>query len=72
MMVHLETIEPDPDPNSSWRNKVTELAGRVRGGSSAVGTEDTQTEWSKNVSIVRSCLSFGYLLIGADHDKQDK
>ena len=52
-MVNLETIEPSPNPNTSWRNKVTELAGRVRGGSTQA-VEDGQTGWSKDVSIVRS------------------
>lgn len=52
-MVNLETIEPAPNPNLSWRNKVTELASRVRGGSSkAVKEEEVQTEWSKEVSFV--------------------
>ena len=52
-MVRLEMVEPAPNPNSSWRNKVTELAGRVRGGSSkAVIEQDVQTEWSKEVSVV--------------------
>jgi hypothetical protein len=58
-MVHLETVEPAPDPSSSWRNKVTELAGRVRGGSSKVDIEDTQTEWNKSVSIVSSSPPLG-------------
>jgi len=56
-MVHLEMVELSTNPNSSWRNKVTELAGRVRGGSSkAVIEEEIQTEWSKEVSNVSSCL----------------
>ena len=60
-MVHLETIEPAPNPNSSWRDKVTELAGRVRGGSSkAVIEEEIQTEWSKEVSIVSPCPSLRF------------
>ena len=52
-MVKLEMVEPGQNPNSSWRDKVTELASRVRGGSSkAVLEEEVQTEWSKTVSIV--------------------
>jgi hypothetical protein len=52
-MVNLERVEPSPNPNSSWRTKVTELAGGVRGGSSkAVIEEEVQTEWSKDVSVV--------------------
>jgi hypothetical protein len=62
-MVNLETIEPSPNPNSSWRNKVAELASRVRGGASkAVLEEEVQTEWSKDVSIV------GLVCIGGSAD----
>jgi hypothetical protein len=62
-MVNLEMVEPAPNPNSSWRDKVTELAGRVRDGSSkAVIEEEVQTEWSKDVSIV------GLVCIGGSAD----
>jgi len=57
-MVNLEAVEPSPSPNSSWRNKATELAGRVRGGSSkALTEEEVQSEWSKEVSVVSLCPS---------------
>ena len=54
VMVNLVTTEPAPNPNSSWRNKVTDLAGRVRGGSRRVAVDNTQTEWSKEIAVVSS------------------
>jgi hypothetical protein len=58
-MVNLEMVEPSPNPNSSWGDKVTELAGRVRGGASKAVIEEVQTEWSRKISIVSSCPSWG-------------
>jgi len=60
-MVCLEMVEPASNPNSSWRNKVTDLAGRVRGGS-IQAVEDGQIQWSKDVSIV------GLIYIGESAD----
>jgi len=58
VMVNLVTIEPGPGPKSSWRNKVTDLAGRVRGGSRRVAVDNAQTEWSKDIAVVSSYHSF--------------
>ena len=69
VMVNLVTIEPAPNPNSSWRNKVTDLAARVRGGSRRVAADSAQTEWNKEIAVVGSCHSFWDQLIMVEHDK---
>lgn len=58
MMVNLVTIEPGPSQKSNWRNRITNLAGRVRGGSRRVAVDNTQTEWSKEIAVVSSYHSF--------------